>query len=87
MGGCEMEQGQTFKRWLYLLSGIVLIGLFIFVVAPFVENQSSTFQEFSGFIDTHDIDTGAYAFMDSELAGKAAIGARSTMEYFPAGPK
>lgn len=82
-----MDGSKTVKKWLYLLVGVILLGVFIFVIAPFLENQSDTFKEMSAFIDKHDVDTGAYTYTDSELTAQAAIGARSTMEHPPVGPK
>jgi len=82
-----MEGSQTGKKWMYLLVGAILMGFFIFVIAPFLENQSDTFKELSAFIDEHDVDTGAYTYTVSELTAQAAIGARSTMAHPPVGPK
>lgn len=56
-------------------------------IAAFLENHSDTFKEISAFIDKHDVDTGAYTYTDSELTAQAAIGARSTLEHPPVGPK
>ncbi len=82
-----MEQTTTAKRWLYLVVGLILIGLFIYVVAPIVQHQSDTFDQLSAFIDHYDIETGAYVYSDLELTAQAGIGARSTMEHPPVGPR
>jgi hypothetical protein len=70
-----------------LLSGVVLIGLFIFVIAHTLQRQSDTFSQLSIFIDQHDIETGAFVYTDMELTAQAAIGARSTIEFPPVGPQ
>jgi len=63
------------------------MGLFIFVIAPALQNQSDTFNQISMIIDQHDVETGAYVYTDLELTAQAVIGARSTIEYPPVGPK
>ena len=82
-----MEETKSAKKWLYLITGVVIIGLFIFVIAPTLQHQSDTFNQLSIFIDQHDVETGAYVYTDLDLTAQAAIGARSTMEYPPVGPK
>ena len=82
-----MEETNSVKKWLYLLAGFALIGVFIFVIAPTLQRQSDTFTQISTFIDLHDVETGAYVYTDLELVAQASIGARSTVEYPPMGPK
>ena len=81
-----MEEKNTGRKYFYLALGVILMGVFIFVVAPFVENQVAPFKALSDFIDEHDVNTDAYSYTDSELAAQAVLGARSTMEHPPRGP-
>lgn len=84
--GCEMERKESGRKWFGLALGVILMVVFIFVVAPFIENQVASFKALSDFIDEHDINTDAYSYTDSELAAQAVLGARSTMEHPPRGP-
>ena len=81
-----MEGKKTGRKWFGLALGVILMGIFIFVVAPFIEKQVAPFKELSGFIDEHDVNTDAYSYTASELAAQAALGARSTVEHPPRGP-
>ena len=81
-----MEEKREGLNWFFLALGVTLMGILIFVVAPFVENQVVPFKKLAVFIDDHDINTDAYSYTDSELSARAGIGARSTMEYPPKGP-
>jgi hypothetical protein len=81
-----MAEKKTGLNWILLVLGVALMGIFIFVAAPFVENQVAGFKKLAVFIDAHDVNTDAYSYTDSELSARAGIGARSTMEYPPRGP-
>ena len=80
-----VDQEQDMK-WFYLIIGAVIIGLFIFAIAPFIVHQPDTFEDIAEFIDTNNINTDAYSYTDSEFVARATIGARSTIEHFPKGP-
>jgi hypothetical protein len=81
-----MEGKKTGRKWFGLILGVILMAVFIFVVAPFIEKQVAPFKELSGFIDEHDVNTDAYSYTGSELAAQAVLGARSTVEHPPRGP-
>lgn len=81
-----MGETNPVKKWLYLVTGLILIGLFMYGVAPIIQHQFDIFDQLSAFIDQYDVETGAYVYTDLELTARAVIGARSTMAYTPAGP-
>ncbi len=82
-----METINSGKRLLYLAAGLIIIALFMYGVGPAVRNLSDTFRQLSKYIDQHEIETGAYVYTDLELTAQAVVGARSTLEHQPTGPK
>ncbi len=64
-----------------------ITGLFVFVIAPFIVQQSDTFEDIAEIIDANDINTDAYSYTGSELFAGATIGAGSKIEHPPHGPE
>ena len=81
-----MSEQKTGKKWLFLIIGIGVIALFVFGIAPLVVEKINIFREMGNFIKENNIETDAYVYSDSELSGRAELGARSTIEHPPKGP-
>ncbi len=73
------------KKWIQFLAGILVIWVFIYILSPFVVDHSSHFSQMAEFIDSHDCNTGAFAYTDSELAGEAMITSLNTTHFYPDG--
>jgi|GEM_PF-3576313 len=81
-----MSESKQAKNWLYLIIGIAVIGIFVFGIAPLIIESIGPVDEMGEFIKDNNVNTGAYVYSDSELAGRAELGARSTIEHPPQGP-
>ncbi|HAK61129.1 MAG TPA: hypothetical protein DCO77_12250 [Nitrospiraceae bacterium] len=72
------------RRWSTLLFGIVLVWLFMFVIAPWIQKSPSV-KPLADFIEESGIDASALFYTEVEEASDAELYMRSTLKYGPEG--
>lgn len=70
------------RRWSALLLGIVLVWLFMFVIAPWIQKSPSV-KPLADFIEESGIDASALFYTEVEEASEAELYMRSTLKYGP----
>ncbi|KPK36267.1 MAG: hypothetical protein AMK70_02960 [Nitrospira bacterium SG8_35_1] len=71
-------------RWAGLLLGFFLVWLFMFVIAPVIE-ESPAVKPLADFIEESGIDASALYYTEVEEASVAELNMRHTMEFMPTG--
>ena len=69
------------RRWSKLLAWIVLLWLFAFFIAPWLQNHSSSIQTLSTYIEESGIDAGAIYYTEVEEVGEADLMIRDTFRF------
>ncbi len=70
------------KGYTYLLLSIILVMIFVFVLAPGIDEVPYV-KPLVSFIDEHKIDAGALYYTDIEEFSVAEINIKNTLDYFP----
>ena len=78
----EQKNSPIRKGWIGLLTGLVLIAVFLFWLGPWLE-RLPLFQPLVRLIDEQDIDAGAYYYTDIEEFADAEFNIRQAMTYAP----
>ncbi len=72
------------KQWGYLLGSIVLIGIFMFIIAPAMKTLP-LIKPLTQYIEEQDIDAGALYYTEVEEFAIAETNMNNTMNYMPKG--
>lgn len=69
------------RGWTALLAWILLLWVFAFVVAPWLQQHSASIQTLSKYIDESGIDAGAIYYTEVDEVGEADLMIRDTFRF------
>jgi len=70
------------KKYTYLLLSIMLVVIFVFVLAPGIDEVPQV-KPLINFIDEHEINATALYYTDIEEFSIAEINIKNTLDYLP----
>lgn len=74
------------RKWTALALGIALIWVFIFVLAPWLQNTEAV-KPLAEYVRESDIDASALYYTDVKETGEAEVYLRGALEYCPKGDR
>lgn len=60
----QQSTSSRIRAWGMLLTGFLCVGLFAFVVGPWLQDQIPTFSQIIQVVEDQDIDSGAYFYSE-----------------------
>jgi hypothetical protein len=84
LGDGLLSPSPAVRNWIALLAGVLIVWLFMFVIAPWVQTLPAI-KPLATFIEETGIDASALYYTEVEEASEAELNMRTTMEYLPAG--
>lgn len=69
------------RKWAFLLLGFFLIGIFMFVIAPWIREMPAV-KPIADLIDERDLDAGALFYTEIEETSEAEVHLRGVMKSY-----
>jgi hypothetical protein len=76
-----LQSPKVLKRWIHLLLWLVCLWLFIFVLAPWMQ-QIPVVNKLSSYIKESDIDAGALYYTEVDEVGESDLAVRNTFRFY-----
>ena len=78
----QKRPSNVILRWLGLFFGFFLVWIFMFVIAPWIQ-ESPAVRPLADFIEETGIDAGALYYTEVEEASEAELHMRHALKYSP----